>query len=160
MYNTAVSLSLCDRSKQSWCGLDTNIEWCLYHYGDVIMSALAYQITSLTIVYSTDYPGADHRKHQSSALLALCAGNSPETGEFPAQRASNADFFSIWWRHHALQWRHNKHDGVSNDRRLDCLLNRLFRRRSRKTSKLRVTGLYEENSPVTGEFPAQRASNA
>ena len=42
----------------------------------------------------------------------------------------------------------------------DCLLNRLFRRRSKKTSKLRATGLCEENSPVTGEFPAQMASNA
>ena len=43
----------------------------------------------------------------------------------------------------------------------DCLLNRLFRRRWKKTSKLlRVTGLCEWNSPVTGEFPAQRASNA
>ena len=41
-----------------------------------------------------------------------------------------------------------------------CLLNRLFRRRSMKTSKLRVTGLCEGNSPVTGEFPSQRASNA
>ena len=38
-----------------------------------------------------------------------------------------------------LQWRHNGHDGVSNHRRLDCLLNRLFRRRSKKTSKLRVS---------------------
>ena len=42
----------------------------------------------------------------------------------------------------------------------DCLLNRLFRRRSRKTSELRVTGLCGGNSPVTGEFRAQRASNA
>ena len=42
----------------------------------------------------------------------------------------------------------------------DCLLNRLFRRRSKKTSKIRVTGLCEGNSPVTGEFPAQMASNA
>ena len=41
---------------------------------------------------------------------------------------------------------------------LDCLLNQLFRRRSKKTSKLRVTGLCEGNWPVTGEFPAQRAS--
>ena len=57
-----------------------------------------------------------------------------------------------------LQWRHN--DGVSNHQPHDCLLNRLFRRRSKKTSKLRVTGLCEGNSPVTGEFPAQRASNA
>ena len=36
-----------------------------------------------------------------------------------------------------LQWRHNERDGVSNHQRLDCLLNRLFRPRSKKTSKLR-----------------------
>ena len=42
----------------------------------------------------------------------------------------------------------------------DCLLNRLFRGRSKKTSKPRVTGLCEGNSPVTGELPAQRTSNA
>ena len=52
-----------------------------------------------------------------------------------------------------LQWRHNERDGVSNHRRLDCLLIHLFRRRSKKTSKLRVTGLCEGNSPVTCEFP-------
>ena len=60
----------------------------------------------------------------------------------------------------SLQWRHNELDGVSNHQPHDCLLNRLFRRRSKKTSKLRVTGLCEGNSPVTAEFPAQRASNA
>ena len=59
-----------------------------------------------------------------------------------------------------LQWRHNEPDNVSNHRRLDCLLNRLFRLRSKETSKLRVTGLCAGNSPVIGEFPAQRASNA
>ena len=58
-----------------------------------------------------------------------------------------------------LLWRHNERDGVSNHLGLDCLLNRLFRRRSNKTSKLRVTGLCEGNSPVIGEFLAQRASN-
>ena len=47
-----------------------------------------------------------------------------------------------------LQWRHNERDGVSNHQGLDCLLNRLFRCRSKKTSKLRVTGLCEGNSPV------------
>ena len=57
------------------------------------------------------------------------------------------------------QWRHNEHDGVWNHRRLDCLLNRLFKRRSKKTSKLRVTGLCDGYSPVTGEFPAQRATD-
>ena len=54
----------------------------------------------------------------------------------------------------SLQWRHDERDG----RRFECLLNRLFRRRS--TSKLCVTGLCEGNSPVAGEFPARRASNA
>ena len=59
-----------------------------------------------------------------------------------------------------LQWRHNERDGVSNHQPHDCLLNRLLRRRPKKTPKFRVTGLCEGNSPVTGEFPAQRASNA
>ena len=58
-----------------------------------------------------------------------------------------------------LQWRHNEHDSVSNYQPHDCLLNRFFGRRSKKTSKLRVTGLCVGNSPGTGEFPAQRASN-
>ena len=58
------------------------------------------------------------------------------------------------------QWRHNEHDCVSNHQPYDCLLNRLFRRRTKKASKLRVTGLCEGNSTVTGEFLAQRASNA
>ena len=39
-----------------------------------------------------------------------------------------------------LRWRHNEHDGVPNHQRLNYLLNRLFKRRSKKTSKLRVTG--------------------
>ena len=59
-----------------------------------------------------------------------------------------------------LQWRQNERDGVSNHQPDDCLLNRLFKSRSKKISKLRITDLCEGNSPVTGEFPAQRASNA
>ena len=64
------------------------------HYNDVIMGAMASQITSLTSVYSTVYSGAYQRKHQSSASLA-CAGNSPVTGESPAQMAGNAENVSI-----------------------------------------------------------------
>ena len=64
------------------------------------MYTIASQITSLTIVYSIVYSDADQRKHQSSASLALCAENSPWTGEFPAQMASYAENVSIWWRHH------------------------------------------------------------
>ena len=61
---------------------------------------------------------------------------------------------------HTLRWRHNGRDSVSNHQPHDCLLNRLFRRRSNKTSKLRVTGLCADNSSLTREFPAQMASNA
>ena len=60
----------------------------------------------------------------------------------------------------ALRWRHNGCDSVSNHQPHHCWLNHLFRRRSKKTSKLRVTGLCVGNSSGTGEFPAQMASNA
>ena len=60
----------------------------------------------------------------------------------------------------SLQWRHNGCDNVSNHQPHDCLLNHLFRRKSKKTSKLRVTALCAGNSPETGEFPAQMASDA
>ena len=60
----------------------------------------------------------------------------------------------------ALRWRQNDHPGVSKYQPHDCLLNCWFGRTSEKTSKLRVTGLCAGNSPVTGEFPAQMASNA
>ena len=56
-----------------------------------------------------------------------------------------------------LPWLHNELDGVSNRQCLECLINRLFMRRSKKTSKPRVTGLWEGNSAVTGELHAQRA---
>ena len=65
------------------------------------MSLMASQITSLTIVYSTAYSGADQRKLQTPRYWPLW-GNSPGTGEFPAQKASNAENVSIWWRHPEL----------------------------------------------------------
>ena len=65
------------------------------------MNAMASQITSLAIVYPAVYSGTDERKHQSSPSSAgLCEGDSPVTGEVPAQSA-NAENVSIWWRHHA-----------------------------------------------------------
>ena len=59
-----------------------------------------------------------------------------------------------------LQWRHDDRDGVPNHQPYDCLLTRLFRRRSKNTSKSRVTGFCGGNSSMTGEFPAQGSSNA
>ena len=58
----------------SWCthlGKCQHVRSGLYHYNDVIMGAMASKITSLTMVYSTVYSGADQRKHQSSASLAF-----------------------------------------------------------------------------------------
>ena len=78
----------------------------------------------------------DIRSTQYSVIIAmsfhidpLTNGNLPHHGEITA-----------------LQWRHNDHDSVSNDQPHGCLLNRLFRRRSKKTSMLRVTGLCVGNS--------------
>ena len=64
-----------------------------------------------------------------------------------------------WKKTFTLQWRHNGRDSVSDHQRLECLFNRLFRRRS-ENIKAPVIGLCEGNSPVTGEFPSHRASNA
>ena len=65
-----------------------------HHYSDVIMSVMASQITKVLTVYLTLCSGVDERKHQGSV--------SPVASEFPAQRASNTENVSIWWRHHAI----------------------------------------------------------
>ena len=70
------------------------------HYTDVIMGAMASQIPSLTIVYSTVCSGRRSKETSKLRVTGLCEGNSPVTGEFPAQMASNAVNVSIWWRHH------------------------------------------------------------
>ena len=56
-------------------------------------------------------------------------------------------------------WHHNGHNGISNHQPHKYLLKRSLRHRLKKTSKLCLTGLCVGNSPVTGEFPAQMASN-
>ena len=61
------------------------------------MDAMASQITSLTIVYSTVYSGADRRKYKSSASMAFVRG----IHRWPA---SNTETVSIWWRHHGKRW--------------------------------------------------------
>ena len=74
------------------------------HYSDDIMSAMASQITSLTIVYSAVYSSADQRKHQSSASLAFVRGihrwpvNSPH--KWPVTRKMLPfDDVIMEWKH-------------------------------------------------------------
>ena len=69
------------------------------HYNDVIISAMASQITSLTIYLLNRLFGRRSKKTPKLRVTGLCAWNSPATGEFPAQRASNAENVSNWWRH-------------------------------------------------------------
>ena len=85
-----------------------------------------------------------HPSHQSSFA-------------FSAKRTKNAVMTSscqAWSRRSGisltLRWRHNGRDGTSNHQPRDCLLNSLFRRRSKQTSKLRVTDLCAGNSPHKG----------
>ena len=170
------------------------------------MGAIASQITSLPIVYSTLYSDADQRKHQSSAWLAFVrrihrdrwiprtngqlrgkcfhlmtsscivfAGRpyrsvrgllwSARVSSNNSKFSGKLEVFKCWGRvrhgsshPHAFRWgmtslqlRHNERDGVSNHRRIHCLLNCWFRHRSNKISKLRVTGLCVGKSPVTGD---------
>ena len=57
------------------------------------MGAMVSQITSLMIIYSTVYSRRRSKKTSKRRVTGLCAGNSPVTGEFPAQMASNAEKF-------------------------------------------------------------------
>ena len=106
------------------------------------------------------------KRHASvNFLWLLCDCNVPLA---ITTRNKQKDVWLLYWQRHtftysdtqsatsSLHWRHNGRNGVPNHQLHDCLLNRLFRRRSNNTSKVRVTGLCEGNSPVTGEFPAQR----
>ena len=71
------------------------------------MGAMASQITSLRIVYSTVYSGADQRKYQSSAPLAFVRGIYRWPVNSIAQMASNAESVPTWWRHHIASALHN-----------------------------------------------------
>ena len=65
------------------------------------MGSMASQITSVTIVYSTVYSGADENQFR---VTGFSEANSLVAGEFPSQRSSNTENVSIWWRHHDLYY--------------------------------------------------------
>ena len=102
----------------SWLNPTPNDQRLCTHYCDVIMSAVASQITGVTIDYSTVCSGADQRKHQSSASLAFVRGihrwtvNSPHKGPitrkmFPLSYSRVKPFlwlFLTWTHAQRLQW--------------------------------------------------------
>ena len=136
--------------RESISGSNTSCVSC-GHYDEVVMGTVASQITGLTIVYSTVHSGADISVSGRMRQLRVFFNSV-------IRSAQDSDVSAITLR--TLRWRHNGHDGALNHQPHDCLLNRLFRCKSKKTSKLRVTGLCAGNSPGTGKFPAQMASNA
>ena len=99
-----------------------------------------------------------HNPHTLTAMAVGLGGYSVLSSLFIY--SSQALLSGLFGFRSSLQRRQNECGGVSNHRRIDCLLNRLFRRRSKKTSTLHVAGLREGNSSVTiwwrhhGEYSA------
>ena len=130
-----VPLQTTSWARERWCGFD---EWCTFIMNSSSSGSVKY-LQHIAVVY----------------LPSAIADSAAELSEL---RWVNLG--KVLYSKQTLQWCHNEHYSVSNLQPHDCLPNHLFRRRSKDTSKLRVTGLCAGNSPVTGEFPAQKASNA
>ena len=140
--------ALCEESGRMFCG---TISWCddpgNKGWTDWDKSgAVSCEVTSRCEEPGTATNGTNliRVKPVSVSLEPVCAWDNPDT--------CSGDI--------SLRWRHNGRDCVSNHQPHDYLLNRIFRRRSKKTSTLRVTNLCAGNSPGTGEFPVKIASNA
>ena len=156
------------RHRMHW-KLSNMIQFIQNHYNGAIVAAMASQnqITDVLVVCSNVCSSTDQRKHRSSASRAFMKGihrwpvDSPHKGPVTRKMFPFDDailYFSRTWSRmktlwygnadpHSLLWSHNGRDGVSNNQPQDCLLNRLFGRRSKKSSKLRVIGIYAGNSP-------------
>ena len=96
LYVVLILCNYCYGVIDLWVLLLKGKKWYLNHYNDVIMGAIASQITSLTIVYPTVYSGADQRKHQSSASLAF-VHKWPETRKI-------VTFDDVIMVHYAVQY--------------------------------------------------------
>ena len=77
---------------------DCYISGCL-HYNDVIMGPWRFK-SPPSPLFTQPFIQAQIKENIKLRITGLCAGNSPVTGEFPTQRASNAEHVSIWRRHH------------------------------------------------------------
>ena len=95
-----------------------------------------------------NHKAGDMRRHRAHYDVTVSHNGSVRWNMFLFNNVTMGVCWGIVCKHgNILHWRHNGHDGVSNHQPHGCLLNRLFGRRSKKTSKLRVTGLCARNSP-------------
>ena len=121
VYNIVLSLANRDRTRameyRPWHDMRVFHGPIIHHYNDVIMSAMASQITSITIVYSCVYSGADQRKHQSSASPAFVGGihrspvNSPHKGPATGKMLPFDEVMLCFFQLHVIrqQWKNAIH---------------------------------------------------
>ena len=148
------SVEIWERFQQYWplvTGIHTETKLSLSKWQPSVLPAIKMTTFTFSVAVISSNKGPEMRSCDLFIVVGLV--HKQCVGIWDAMRNM--------WRHCngfpwdvPLQWRHNGCDGVSNHRRIDCLLNPMSRRRSKKTSMLRVTGLCEGTSPVTGEFPA------
>ena len=146
---------LCWIARIRWPGFwteqpdDSNQVWHLHtNFSMEVSKSEGHRVSfgNTVILYSWQVKSnIAHEKPMIQPYILICI-------EFEQRRITHT--FYTW----PLRWRHNEHNEVSTQQHLDGLLNRLFRRRSKKISKLRVTGLFL--GEFTGEFRSQRTSKA
>ena len=132
----------------SWLSINT-IYLITHQYGSIMLSVSVWKCIS-------EWAVSSYVKRKYGAVMW------PEVGPRcfvppPDSALLRLTIAHTWYVYeHKLQWRHNEHDDASNHQRLHCLLNCWFRRRSKKTSKLSVTGLCAGNSPSPLNSPHKR----
>ena len=105
---------------------------------------ISIRLTSLALWQSNDCPSASKATLMNMDKYFMCIHYEGLHNHYKAKHNKTV---CIFLGIYSLRWRHNDHTGVSNHQPHGRLLNRFFRRRSKKTSKLRVTGLCAGNSP-------------
>ena len=140
----------------------TNVCWFRHWIGDYELAS--YYLQQDQYQTHTDGLGQDCSISIANALEILQSCTKPWMHKLAYGLNMNPlevpGLYKNWILILSSQWCHNERDGVSNHQPHDCLFNPLCRRRSKQTSKLHATGLCAGNSLVTGEFPAQKDSNA
>ena len=131
------------QQRKQWSTLSCT-HWRYFNAQNYIMKS-HYYVDSIPKIQSIQNVS---RKVQGHLLLDL----------FTSQKTLRSE---RWWcTFRSLQWRHNECDGVPNHQPHDCLLNSLFKAQIKEHIKAPRYWPLCGNSPITGEFPAQRASNA
>ena len=135
----------------------TDSRTCRYLYTSVDVHDFLLIVTGISVSSMTSWT-----KHSFPFLLwGYCFGSNTSDTNINIRFECNYEKSCQRTREAvSLQWRHNDRDGASNHRRLDCLLSRLFKCRSKKTSRLFVTGLCEGNHrssvDLTHKWPVTR----